>query len=433
VSGPFKIAVVGDWHQASVVAACFAELGNEVVGITTSEEAAQRLGAAEAPVHEPGLDELLRSGLSLGRLRFSTDHRDGLAGADFALLAIDTPVGDRDESDLAPIFEQAGLVAEHASGPFVLCVTSQVPVGTCEDIAAVVQKRQPGHRISVAYVPEFLRLGAALHTFREADRWVVGCDDPAVAARVAELYEPLGRPIHRVGRRSAEMAKHACNAFLATSISFINQIADLCEATGADVGEVVQILRLDQRIGPRAYLSPGLGYTGGTLGREVRALQHLGAAHGVATDLFDSVDAVNARRVGGPVDRLRRLHGGLAGLRIAILGLTYKPGTSTLRRSPAIQLAALLQREGASVVAFDPLARLDGDGLIPGLELAADPVAAATGADSLVLVSPWQGIEEVDMRSWVRVMKRPVLVDTGNFIPAAHAEGAGLRYVGVGR
>lgn len=433
MSAARRIAVIGDWHQASVVAACFAELGDQVVGITTGEAAARRLNAGQAPVHEPGLDELLGDGLRSGRLRFSTDHRDGLAGIDFAVLAIDTPVGERDESDLAPIFQQGGLIADHATGPFVLCVTSQVPVGTCEEIAALVEARQPEHRIPVAYVPEFLRLGAALRSFREADRWVIGCDDEAVAARVVALYEPLGRPIHRVGLRSAEMAKHASNAFLATSISFINQVSDLCEATGADVGEVARVLRLDERIGPHAYLSPGLGYTGGTLGREIRALQRLGARHGVATDLFDAVDAVNERRVAVPIERLRRLHGSLDGLRIGLLGLTYKPGTSTLRRSPAIQLASLLQLEGASVVAFDPLARPDGDAAIPGLEIVPDPVAAASGADSLVLVSPWQGIEEADMRIWAQVMRRPVLVDTGNFLPAACAEGAGLRYVGVGR
>jgi UDPglucose 6-dehydrogenase len=433
VTPAYRIAVVGEWHQASVVAACFAELGAEVVGITACEADASRLNAGEAPVHEPGLEDLLRDGIRRGRLRFSTDHREALTGIDFVFLAIDTPVGERDESDLAPVFQQARLVADHATGPFVLCVTSQVPVGTCEEIATLVEAHRPEHRIPVAYVPEFLRLGSALRSFREADRWVIGCDDEEVAARVVALYEPLGRPIQRVGLRSAEMAKHAANAFLATSISFINQVADLCEATGADVCEVARVLRLDVRIGPHAYLSPGLGYTGGTLGREIRALQHLGARHRVATDLIDAVDAVNSRRVEAPVERLRQLHGSLDGLRIGLLGLTYKPGTSTLRRSPAIQLAAMLQREGASVAAFDPLARPDGDGPIPGLEIVPDPVAAASGADSLVLISPWQGIEEADMRIWAQVMRRPVLVDTGNHLPAACVEGAGLRYVGVGR
>lgn len=428
-----RIAVVGGWHQASVVAACFADLGYEVRGVGEEAAAVAALNAGRAPVHEPGLDDLLRRNLAAGRLRFTTDYADGLAGADYAYICIDTPVGPDDESDLAPIDRAVEEIATHASGSLILCVSAQVPVGTCDRYGQLLASRRPLLRLPVVYVPEFLRLGSAVQTFREADRFVVGSDDPTVAAKVAALYDPLERPVRITGLRSAEVAKHASNAFLATSISFINQLADLCQVTGADVTEVAEVMKLDRRIGPHAYLSPGLGYAGGTLGREIRALRALGKAKGVDTTLFAAVEAVNLERVPQVKEQLKRHLTGLRGQRIAVLGLTYKAGTSTLRRSAALQLIELLQAEGARIAAFDPLANLEELPERPGFEVCADPLSAAKGASALVLVAPWAGIDRLDLQACAQAMQQPLFLDTGNFLAPERARKAGLTYVGVGR
>jgi UDPglucose 6-dehydrogenase len=229
------------------------------------------------------------------------------------------------------------------------------------------------------------------------------------------------------------MAKHACNAFLATSISFVNQIADLCEATGADVREVVRVMRADRRIGERAFLDAGLGYAGGTLGREVRALLDLGARHETSLELLAAVGVVNTRRVAGVLDRLKRVYPQLAGRTVGVLGLTYKSGTSTLRGSAALQLIELLLAEGVRAVAFDPLAHTEELNGGPSFELADEPRGAARDADALVLVAPWPGIETVDFRACAGAMRRPVLIDTGNHLAREAMRAAGFEYQGVGR
>lgn len=420
-----RIAIAGSWHQATVHAACLAELGHEVVMIVEPSRLAD-FQAGRLPVHEPGLAELTSAQVAAGRLGYTADYGRGLAGAEFVFVAIDTPVDEEDRSDLGPIEAAVDAIAAAASAALVVCIGAQVPIGTTERMGTRLNG-QP-----VAYVPEFLRLGTALETFRQADRFVVGCDDPAVAARIAALYAGLGRPVHLTSVRSAEMAKHASNAFLATSISFANEIADLCEVTGADVTEVAAVLRLDSRIGPRAFLSAGLGYAGGTLGREIKTLHAVGAERGVPTDLLDAVDEVNGRRLSSleqrlekALDRARRPH-------VAVLGLAYKPGTSTLRRSAALELIGHLVARGAEVSAFDPLVRreeLDG----APFSLAGDPYAAVEGADALVLMSPWAGVESLDLARLAASMARPVLLDAGNHLDPEAARSAGFEYHGVGR
>ena len=264
--------MIGSWHQSSVLCACFAEMGFQVVGIA-DEPALSGLLAGRAPVHEKGLDELLDHMIKVGRLHFTESFAEGMRGANFAFLSIDTPVGPDDESDLEPIWRAVDQLVREAPDDLIVCVTSQVPVGTSHEIA-----KRLGHGIQVAYVPEFLRLGTALETFRDADRFVIGTDNPELAVRVAAIYEPLRRPIHVTDIRSAEMGKHASNAWLATSVSFINQVADLCEQVGADVREVATVMKLDRRVGPHAFLGAGLRYAGGTLRREVRAF--LDSRHG---------------------------------------------------------------------------------------------------------------------------------------------------------
>jgi UDPglucose 6-dehydrogenase len=420
-----RIAVVGSWHQSSVLCACFAEMGYDVVGVA-GQPALDGLRAGRAPVHEPGLDELIDRMTKAGRLRFTDSFSEGLSGAEIAFVSIDTPVGLDDDCDLEPIWRAVAEISSVARDGLVVVVTSQVPVGTTEEIAGRL-----GSHIQVAYVPEFLRLGTALETFRNADRFVIGVDDPEVAARLAAIYQPLGRPVHVSDVRSAEMAKHASNAWLATSVSFINQIADLCEQVGADVTEVAAIMKLDRRVGPSAFLNAGVGYAGGTLGREIRALQNLGVSRGVPTDLFDAVEAVNRRRLTHVMNKVRAIQPVLADVSIAVFGLTYKAGTSTLRRSTSLTLIGELTRAGARVSAYDPLARVDEAGDLRQFTLHREPAEAIRNSSALILMTRWP--DELAPQQAVELMARPVVVDTGNHLDPHAAKEAGLEYCGIGR
>jgi UDPglucose 6-dehydrogenase len=400
-------------------------MGYDVVGIS-EQPALDGLRAGRAPVHEPGLDELLGRMIKAGRLRFTNSFREGLDGAEVAFISIDTPVGPDDDSDIRPIWHAVDEIGALASDGLVVVVTSQVPVGTCEQIAEKL-----GSRVHVAYIPEFLRLGTALETFRNADRFVIGADDPKLAMRLAAIYKPLGRPIHVTDIRSAEMGKHASNAWLATSVSFINQIADLCEQTGADVNEVAAIMKLDERVGANAFLSAGVGYAGGTLGREIRALQKLGVTNGVSTELFNAVDAVNQRRMDHVMNRVRSIQPVLDDVSIAVFGLTYKPGTSTLRRSASLTLISELTTAGARVSAYDPLAQLDEAGDLPQFTLHREPTEAIRQASALILMTRWP--QELAPQEAVKLMARPVVLDTGNHLDPDIAKEAGLEYSGIGR
>jgi UDPglucose 6-dehydrogenase len=408
-----------------VLCASFAEMGHKVVGIA-DEPALSGLRGGRAPIHEPGLDALLGQMIRTGRLAFTNSFAEGLSGANFAFLSIDTPVNANDDSDLEPIWRAVEQIVADGPDGLTVVVTAQVPVGTTEKIA-----KRLGDRMRVAYVPEFLRLSTALDTFSKADRFVIGADDGDVANRVAAIYAPLRVPILLTDIRSAEMGKHASNAWLATSVSFINQIADLCEQAGADVREVASIMKLDRRIGPQAFLSPGLGYAGGTLGREIRALQNLGVAYGVSTDLFSAVDAVNGRRIDHLMDRLKSVQPELTDIPIAIFGLTYKAGTSTLRRSAALTLIRKLAAAGANVSAYDPLAQLNDALELPPFMMHRDPVAAAKGAFALILLAPWP--EKLALNQTARVMARPLVLDSGNHLDRERAQQAGLEYYGIGQ
>lgn len=250
-----NICITGIWHQGVVVSACLADLGNNVWGIS-DEKTVALLNAGTPPVHEPVLPEIIHRNIAAGRLRYTTDYSKGLEKAEFVYICTDTPVDTNDDSDLSSIYNIAENIGKNIRNDIILCVTAQVPIGTSEDLAKVVNNLAPHRTFAVAYIPEFLRLGIAVETFLQADRFVIGCNNPAVAERVAGLYKPLGRPIVYTDIRSAEMAKHASNIFLSTSISFINEIGNLCEVLGADALEVARILKMDKRIGEKAFLSP---------------------------------------------------------------------------------------------------------------------------------------------------------------------------------
>jgi UDPglucose 6-dehydrogenase len=435
-----NICITGIWHQGVVVSACLADLGNNVHGIC-DEKTAMLLNAGQPPVHEPALPEIIQNNIKAGRLKYTTDYSQGLRGAELVFICTDTPVDTNDDSDLSSIYAIAENIGKNIRNDIILCVTAQVPIGTTEDLAKVVRSLAPAHVCSVAYVPEFLRLGIAVETFRQADRFVIGCNEPDVARRVAALYEPLGRPIVYTDIQSAEMAKHASNVFLSTSISFINEIANLCEVLGANALEVARILKMDKRIGENAFLSPGLGFAGGTLGREIRALQKLAIARQISTPLLDAVWEINAERPQLVSRRLRAALGTLEGHQIGILGLTYKAGTSTLRRAISLEIIRDLIEQGASIKAFDPLANLSevndtstalSTGL-PPMEVCCDPYNAAEGSSAIVLITEWTNIESLDFKRLRGLMCGDVFLDTRNLFDPNRMAQAGFRYFGIGR
>ena len=427
-----KICIVGTWHQASVVSACLADLGHEVWGVGDDEQAIAALSQGRPLVHEPELPEIMARNLAAGRLAYTTDYSEALDGASFALIAIDTPVLEDDSSHLTTVFRAAEQVGRYASAELILCVSAQVPVGTSECLRAEAQQHS-AFPVHIVCVPEFLRLGNAVTTFKQADRFVIGCDDPFVREQVADLYRPLGRPILVTTLRSAEMIKHTCNAFLANSISFINEIADLCEVTGADVLEVAKGMKLDRRIGPHAFLGAGLGFAGGTLGRDILTLQGIGIEHGLATLVMDATLQVNRSRPGLVMRQLRRVYEELSGLLVGVWGLTYKPGTSTLRRAISLEIVRALVEVGARVQAYDPLANLSEVAELPPFAVCEEPLEAAQGSDALVLITKWAGIQTIDLGAVRHAMRRPVLLDTGNLFQPEEMREMGFIYFGVGR
>lgn len=408
-------------------------MGYKVATVGDDVAAIASLSKGNPAVHEPNLGSLLRRNLKAGRLRFTGDYGQALRQAQYVFIAIDTPVNAHDEPELQTVFEAARKIGQFRSGNIVLCVASQVPIGTSESLAALVQEQKSAGRCDLAYIPEFLRLGEAVETFFHADRFVIGSQDPEVAERVAELYQPLKRPMLLIGLRSAEMAKHASNTYLATSISFINEISDLCDRVGADAAEVAKAMKLDRRIGAYAYLSPGLGFAGGTLGRDICALQELGRQHGCKMRLMDAVMSVNRDRALVVKRRLLNSYDSLRGRRIGVLGLTYKPGTNTLRRSLGEEIISGLVEDGAEVRAYDPLADLGNGNSAPNFTASPDPYTLAAGCDALVLVTGWDGILGLDWRRLRSAMRRPVFIDTRNLFDPEKMSQIGFAYSGIGR
>jgi UDPglucose 6-dehydrogenase len=433
IARPRRICIVGLWHQATVLAACFAEMGHNTVGVGSDHRVVADLSVGRAPVVEPELDDMLLRNIQAGRLKFTTSYADALVNAEFVFLALDTPVDEMDRPVLTEVFEAAEAIAEHRAGSLVLCVTSQLPVGTSEHLLGIIQGRNPKFDCAVAYIPEFLRLSEAVHTFFEADRFVIGSQRRDVAERVAELYEPLRRPLLLTNLRSAEMIKHASNTFLATSISFVNEVADICEQVGADIIEVVAGMKLDQRIGARAALSAGLGFAGGTLGRDIRALQELGAHHRTHTALLDAVSSVNSSRAKFVLRRLGEQYESINGLQIGVFGLTYKAGTSTLRRSIALDIIAQIVNAGGRVRAFDPLADLNSAAVLPNFEVVANPYEVAEQGDAVLLLTEWTGIKDLDWARLRKLMRSPLLIDTRNLLDPELMGNIGFVYMGVGR
>ena len=428
-----KVCVIGIWHLGSVYSACLAELGYSVVGVDKAKEKVENLNKGLPPLFEPGLGELIMKNIRLGRLSYTVDLRNALVGTSFVLLAFDTRVDENDEVDLSEVWDAAEALAEWLENGSVVIVSSQVPVGTCDEIKSLIMKKRPSLDFDVAYVPENLRLGQAIDRFMNPERIVIGANSNSTLDRVEAFFSVIKDPKIRMNLRSAEMTKHALNAFLATSISFANEIANLCDEVGADALKVAEALRLDSRIGPKAMLKPGLGFAGGTLARDIRVLQKLGNKAGYETCLINSVYEVNRRQNSMIAGRLRKVYGSLQNLTIGVLGLTYKAGTSTLRRSASLEIIRNLVDAGAKVKAYDPKADLREIQGPMAFEFCSDPMTVAQGSDALVFVTDWPEFKQLDFSRIKSLMKKPVVVDAQNMLDADSLIQMGFIYLGVGR
>ena len=391
-----KIAVLGLWHQGIVGAACLAEMGHAVAAADPNADTIARLRDGHAPLFEPGLDELLAAGIAAGNLSFTTTYREAVLAAPFVFIMFDTPVNDRDESDLSGIIACIEDIAPSLEPGATLLVTAQVPVGTCDQIAAIIATKAPGCNVAIAYMPENLRLGQAIALYKAPALPVLGTDDDAAFDRLMTIFGPLAPQWQRVSLRTGEMIKHALNGFLGLSICFANELGNICDAVGADGKRVGEILRLEPRVGTKAMLLPGLGFSGGTLARDMQTLRHFGDEYGLDTPLLDGAWAANAEQNRLVLRKLAQALPSLKGARVSVLGLTYKADTSTLRRSAALEVIADLVAAGAIVSAHDPRADRKELQAYDGFRFHEDPLDAVAGADALVLMTPWSDYRTLD-------------------------------------
>lgn len=432
--GVVNIAVIGGAGYVGLTyAAAFAELGHNVVGLDLDAERIGALRRGVTPIFEPGLDELLHRGLEGGRLRFTTEYADAVPEADFVFVCVGTPADAGGRAETSYIMSAARGVAQHSRGHTIVVNKSTMPIGSVERVSEILAEHA-AHGVSFAVVsnPEFLREGSAIHDVLHPDRVVLGGADLDAVARVAALYRPLGAPIVVTSSRSAEMIKYASNAFLATKISFINEVATICEGLNADVIEVARGMGLDGRIGPR-HLAPGVGFGGSCFPKDVRALAAMARDAGLPVTMLDAVLDVNASMGARVVAKLAARLGGLEGKRIAVLGLAFKPETDDVREAPAIDVIGRLEAAGASVRATDPVATRTAAAVLPNLECVPDAYAAATGADAVVLMTEWEVYRTLNLDRMANAMRGRFVLDGRNALDPTAVAAAGLAYEGMGR
>ncbi len=421
------IGVIGTGYVGLVTAAGFAELGSEVWCVDIDAAKVERLRAGEVPIYEPGLEQLLARNAQ--RMHFSTELADALAHARLLFVAVGTPPTYSGDADLSAV--NAVIEAVPASNDHALVMKSTVPAGTGAAVSRMFAEQGKGE---LAYVscPEFLKEGSAVHDFMHPDRVVIGDVGDWAGDAVAELYAPLDAPLVRTDIASAEMVKLASNAFLATKISFINEIANVCEETGADVVEVARGMGLDERIGPK-FLQAGIGFGGSCFPKDVDALKQLAGNSGYHFQLLTAVIEVNELQKRRVIGKLHKHLGGLVGKRIALFGLAFKPNTDDMREASSLVLSARLNADGADVVAYDPVAEQQARALVSGIEFADSPLDAAEGADAVVLVTEWAEFLELDWASVAERMRGKLVVDGRNALDRRALLEAGLLYEGVGR
>jgi UDPglucose 6-dehydrogenase len=430
------IAVIGSGYVGLVTGACFAEFGVDVACVDVDADKIAQLSSGQATIYEPGLDQLLQKNLHAGRLSFTTNLQSAVEPASVVFLAVGTPPKPDGSADLSFVDSATRGVAAHIHSYKVVAMKSTVPVGTGKRLTALINSHLPKPcDFSVVSNPEFLREGAAIADFMRPDRVVIGSNDERATELMRELYRPLyliETPFVITSVEGAELTKYAANAFLATKISFINEIANLCEKVGCDVHQVARAVGMDRRIGSK-FLHPGPGFGGSCFPKDTRALSVIGRQYDSPTAIVDAVIDVNDRQRRSMLPKIEKIVGGLAGKRIAVFGLSFKPETDDMRDAPSVDIVRGLVDAGASVVAYDPVAQSEAEKHLPKIEYAGDEYVAASGADVLVFITEWNQFRALDMERIYKLMRTPNIADLRNIYEPADMRELGFNYVGVGR
>ncbi|MDY6874894.1 MAG: UDP-glucose/GDP-mannose dehydrogenase family protein [Chloroflexota bacterium] len=430
-----NICVIGVGYVGLVTGACLADLGNHVVCLNRNQQKSNNLKNGVLPIYEPGLEEIVRRNYEAGRLDFTTSYDEALQKAGFVFIAVGTPSGESGEADLAHVEAAATGVASRIYQPVIIVNKSTVPIGTGDWVADIVRTAMPDPSIPFWVVsnPEFLREGSGVYDCMNPDRVVLGSTNREAAERVAELYYPLHAEMIITDLRTAEMIKYASNAFLATKISFVNEIANICEGLGADVKEVARGMGTDGRISSH-FLGAGIGWGGSCFPKDVKALAHMAATHGTHPQMLRAVMEINYDQRKRFVTKLRHIMGGFRGKTVGVMGLSFKPNTDDMRDAPSVEIVRLLLYEGAQVKAYDPEAmenarRILGD----SITYCNDPYEVAEGADALMLVAEWNEFKQLDMEHIKELMRQPVLMDGRNIYDPQRMRELGFTYRGMGR
>ena len=430
-----RVAVVGTGYVGLVAGACFAESGNDVVCVDNNHAKVRLLRRGKIPIYEPGLEELVRRNRTEKRLNFTTTLAKAVRDSAVVFIAVGTPQGEDGSADLKQVLDVAGEIARAMNGYKVIVDKSTVPVGTSEKVREVI-RRETTHPFSVVSNPEFLKQGAAIDDFMKPDRVVVGAEDPRAQALMLELYEPFtrtGAPIMMMDCASAELSKYAANAMLATRISFMNEVANVCELVGADVDQVRRAIGADKRIGP-SFLFPGVGYGGSCFPKDVRAMQRFAADNAYDFKILEAVEQVNTLQKTKLLALMRKHFGSLKGKTVAVWGLAFKPRTDDMREAPAIPLIEALLSAGVEVQAFDPEAVRVAKGIFGSrITYAASGYDAVKGADALAIVTEWNEFRRPDFGRMRSVMRSPVVFDGRNLFAPAHMKQHGFTYYSIGR
>lgn len=429
-----KIAVVGTGYVGLVTGVALSDIGHEVTCIDIDKDKVAFMQSGKSPIYEPGLDEIMTRNIEAGRLKFTVDHKEGFANKDVAYIAVGTPENEDGTADLRFIETVAKDIAHNITGDITVVTKSTVPVGTNDYILSLIQEHvTEGHNVTIVSNPEFLREGSAVHDAFHGDRIVIGSDSEEAAALIEEINKPFGIHIYKTDVRSAEMIKYASNAFLATKISFINEISNLCEKLNANVHDVAQGMGLDSRIGNQ-FLNAGIGYGGSCFPKDTSALVKIAETVGEDFELVRAVMNVNKKQQVLLVDKANEVLGDLKGKKIALLGLAFKPNTDDMRESPAIALAGELLHQGAEVVGTDPIAMDNAPNFMPGgVSYVESAEEAITEADAVFIVTDWPQFKDLDLAIFAEKMKQPVVFDGRNCYSLERAAEAELDYYSIGR
>jgi UDPglucose 6-dehydrogenase len=428
-----ELCVIGVGYVGLVTAAGFSDLGNRVMALDINQERVDNLRKGILPIYEPGLEEVVSRNVRAGRLSFTTSYADAMKNAEFAFIAVGTPEGVDGEADLRYVREAAESIAGAMQQPLVVINKSTVPVGTGDWVAEIIRSHlSKPLAFSVVSCPEFLREGSALTDFLNPARTVLGSMDREAADKVAQLHLPLRAPIVITDLRTAEMIKYASNAFLATKISFINEIANVCEALGADVKEVASGMGYDPRIG-RQFLEAGIGYGGSCFPKDVKALAYMASVQGRNPQLLQAVMDINEDRRRMVIEHIESLAGKLDQAEIGLLGLAFKSNTDDIREAPALRIAAMLRERGAQVRAYDPVAMEGAARIAPEIRMCKDPYELAGGIDALVVVTDWNEFKQLDFSKIQKLMRKPNLIDGRNIYEPEEMRRLGFHYRGIGR